>query len=212
MIDVTHQVNAVRRTVGTRVLEAGQAHVLTLGQAYSTDAADLWDALTNIERIPRWFLPITGELRVGGQYQLEGNANGTVLSCDPPREFTATWEFGGSISWIEVRVFDEGPERSRFELDHIAHVDDDTWRQYGPAAVGIGWDLGLVGLAIHLKTGEAIEAGFEEKWSASEDGKRFVADSAAQWQRAVIASGADPEWARAATERCAAFYLGEPQN
>ncbi|MHC9295887.1 SRPBCC family protein [Mycobacterium sp. LTG2003] len=212
MIDVNHQVNAVRRTVGSRVLEAGEAHVITIGQAYATDAADLWDALTNIDRIPRWFLPITGELRVGGRYQLEGNANGTVLSCDPPRGFSATWEFGGDVSWIEVRVFDEGPDRSRFELDHIAHVDDDTWRQYGPAAVGIGWDLGLVGLAIHLETGEAIEAGFEETWSASEGGKRFVAQAAAQWQLAVVASGADPDWARAATDRCVAFYLGEPQN
>lgn len=212
MIDVTHQVNAVQRTVGTRVLEAGQAHVVTLGQAYSTDAADLWDALTNIERIGRWFLPITGDLREGGRYQLEGNANGTVLSCNPPRAFTATWEFGGNISWIEVRVYDEGPEASRFELDHIAHVDDDTWRQYGPGAVGIGWDLGLVGLAIHLQTGEAIEPGFEETWSASEDGKRFVAQAAEKWQRAVVASGADPAWARAAMDRCSAFYLGEPQN
>lgn len=212
MIDVEYQVNAVHRTVGARVLEAGEAHVVTIGQSYPTDARDLWDALTNIERIPRWFLPITGELRVGGGYQLQGNANGTVLSCDPPREFAATWEFGGNVSWIEIRVYDEAGDRSRFELDHIAHVDDDTWRQYGPAAVGIGWDLGLVGLAIHLRTGEAIEAGFGEAWPAGDDGRRFIGDAAEQWQRALVRTGADPEWARAATDRCAAFYLGEPQN
>ena len=70
--------------------------------------ADLWDACTNIDRIPRWFLPITGDLRVGGHYRLEGNANGTILTCDPPREFTATWECGGDVSWIEVRITGEG--------------------------------------------------------------------------------------------------------
>ena len=26
---------------------------------------------------PRWFLPISGELRLGGRYQLTGNAGGT---------------------------------------------------------------------------------------------------------------------------------------
>src|SRR5689334_23616439 len=114
MIDVTHQMNRTRRSVGDRVLEAGEAHVVTIGQAYPTDAADLWDALTNSERIPRWFLPVSGDLRVGGRYQLEGNAGGTVLSCDPPREFTATWEFNGAVSWIEVRVFEEGVDQSRF--------------------------------------------------------------------------------------------------
>jgi uncharacterized protein YndB with AHSA1/START domain len=71
-IDVNHQINAVRRTVGTRVLEAGEAKVVTVSQSYPTDPDDLWDACTNIERIPRWFLPISGELRVGGKYQLEG--------------------------------------------------------------------------------------------------------------------------------------------
>ena len=102
MIDVNHQINAVRRTVGSRVLEAGEARVVTLSQSYPTDAADLWDACTNIERIPRWFLPISGDLKLGGQYQLEGNASGTILTCDPPRAFSATWEYGGAVSWIEV--------------------------------------------------------------------------------------------------------------
>ena len=41
MIDVTHQINAVRRSVGTRVLEAGEARVVTISQSYDTDAEDL---------------------------------------------------------------------------------------------------------------------------------------------------------------------------
>ena len=82
----------------------------------ATDAADLWDACTNIDRIPRWFLPITGDLKVGGQYQLEGNASGTILTCDPPRAFTATWEYGGDVSWIEVHVTDQGPDEARLRV------------------------------------------------------------------------------------------------
>jgi len=44
MIDVDKQINAVRRTVGGRTLEAGEARVVTISQSYATDAADLWDA------------------------------------------------------------------------------------------------------------------------------------------------------------------------
>ncbi len=208
MIDVTHQINAVRRSVGSRTLEAGEARVVTISQGYDTDAADLWDACTNIERIPRWFLPISGELRLGGHYQLEGNANGTILTCDPPREFTATWECGDDVSWIEVRITGEGSHRSRFELQHIAHVDD-HWEQFGPGAVGMGYDGALVGLTIHLSTGQAVDPSFGQQWMASDDGRRFTKESGEAWYEANIASGADPEWARSAADRCISAYLGE---
>ena len=108
MIDVREQVNAIRRTLGTRVLEAGEARVQTISQVYHTDLDDLWDVVTNAERIPRWFMPITGELKEGGHYQLEGNAGGTITSCDRPRGYAATWEFDDKVSWIEVRLDPEG--------------------------------------------------------------------------------------------------------
>ena len=83
MIDVTQQINAVRRQVGTRVLEVGEARTVTVSQSYDAAIEDVWDACTNPERIPRWFLPITGDLRPGGHYQLQGNASGTIERCDP---------------------------------------------------------------------------------------------------------------------------------
>jgi uncharacterized protein YndB with AHSA1/START domain len=213
-INVTEHVNAVRRTVGARTMEAGEARVVTLSRAYATDADDLWDACTNAERIPRWFLPVTGDLEIGGRYQLEGNASGTVLSCDPPRSFTATWEFGGQISWIELRVSPDGAEHARMELDHIAHVDDELWAQYGPGAVGIGWDLGLIGLSIHLATGDAVPAGFEQTWTPSPDGQQFVRLVGESWYQAQVAAGDRDSAARAAADSAVAFYLGEapPQN
>ncbi len=208
MIDGDGQINAVRRTVGDRTLEAGEARVVTISQSYPTDAADLWDACTSIERIPRWFLPITGDLRIGGRYQLDGNANGTILTCDPPRVFTATWECGDDVSWIEVRIIREGAAKSRLELDHISHVDD-HWEQFGPGAVGMGYDGALVGLAVHLSTGEAVDASAGQKWMGSEDGRRFMKLSGEAWHEANLAGGADPGWARAAADRCLVAYLGE---
>lgn len=209
MIDVDHQINAVRRTVGTRTLEAGEARVVTLGQTYATGIDDMWEACTSAERIPRWFLPVSGELKVGGRYQLEGNADGEILSCDPPEAFSATWEFGGEISWINLKLTAEGPDRTRFELEHVAHVDDERWAEFGPAAVGIGWDLGLIGLALHISGGgAAVDPAAVAEWSGSDAGFAFMARSSDGWCEADTASGTDPAIARAKADRTTAFYTG----
>ena len=60
--DRTHDGQAVRVVVATKL--------------YATDREDLWNALTDAERLPRWFLPITGQLELGGRHQIEGNAEG----------------------------------------------------------------------------------------------------------------------------------------
>lgn len=210
MIDVSHQISAVRRTLGDRVLEGKEARVLTISQVYDTGLADLWDACTNPERIPRWFLPVSGELRVGGKYQLEGNAGGTVERCDPPKSFAATWEFGGNVSWIEVRLTPEG-EGTRFELEHVAHVDD-RWDEFGPGAVGIGWDSALVGLVLHLSApGTAVDPEAAMAWMMSPEGIRFMTASNDAWYEADVAAGADPAQARAAADRTLKAYTTPPE-
>ena len=49
-------------------------------------------------------------------------------------------------------------------VEHIVDVDDENWREFGPGAVGMGWDSMLLGLAIHLATGEAIDPSFGQRW------------------------------------------------
>lgn len=211
MIDVNHEINAVRRRVSTRVLEAGEARVVTVGRTYDAPLEDVWDACTDAQRIARWFLPVSGDLRPGGRYQLEGNAGGTIERCDAPVFFSATWEYGGEVSWIEVRLARESEDRTRFELEHVAHVDDERWAEFGPGAVGVGWDLGLVGLGLHLAdpTDDTVrEAG--EAWAASDDGRSFMTLSSDGWCTASVAGGADPGDARAAAVRTTAFYTGVP--
>jgi uncharacterized protein YndB with AHSA1/START domain len=208
MIDVSEQISAVRREVGTRVLEAGEARTVIIGQVYASPIEDVWDACTNPERIPRWFLPVSGELRLGGTYALTGNASGTITRCDPPHAFDATWEYGGGVSWIEVRLSPEpGGAGTRFALTHIAHVDD-RWEQFGPGAVGVGWDLGVLGLAGHLGGGGAVEPAEGAAWMASADGRRFITESSEGWHDAHVAAGAGAAAARAAADRTTAAYTG----
>jgi uncharacterized protein YndB with AHSA1/START domain len=206
MIDVAHEINGAQRQVGTRVLEAGEARTVAISRAYDASVEDVWDAVTNPERIPRWFLPVSGELRVGGRYQLEGNAGGTIERCDPPHSFSATWEYGEEVSWIELRLTAEHENRTRFVLEHIAHVDDERWAQFGPGAVGVGWDLALRGLALHLESGNRVDPDEAMAWTATEEGKQFIARSSEAWGSASIAAGTDEAAAQGAAERTTAFY------
>ena len=206
MIDVTQQINAVRRQVGTRVLEAGEARTVTVSQSYDAAIEDVWDACTNPERIPRWFLPISGDLRPGGRYQLQGNAGGTVERCDPPESFAATWEFGDQLSWIEVRLMARPEGGTQLVLEHIAHVDDKLWAEFGPGAVGIGWDMGFVGLALHLSSGRSVDPQEGMAWAASAEGREFMTLASQRWCDASIAAGTDQADARAAAGRAIAAY------
>src|SRR5689334_14969927 len=172
MIDVKHQISEVRREVGSKVLAAGEARVITISQAYEGSLGDVWDACTSPERIARWFLPVSGDLRLGGQYQLQGNAGGTIERCDPPNSFAATWEFGGQVSWIEVRLTAEAGG-TRLELEHVAHVDENLWVQFGPGAVGIGWDSMFLGLALYTATGEGMGPEAAAAWVMSDEGREF---------------------------------------
>jgi uncharacterized protein YndB with AHSA1/START domain len=209
MIDVSQLINATRRNVGSRVLEAGEARTTSISRTYDTGVEDLWDACTNPERIPRWFLPVSGDLRLGGRYQLEGNAGGTVERCDPPHGFAATWEYGDEVTWIEVRLVPEDDRRTRFELDHVALVTDERWAEFGPGATGVGWDLGLIGLNLHLAGGgKTVNPEEVAAWSASDEGRDFMTRSSRAWCDASIAAGTDPEAAEAAAARTTAAYTG----
>lgn len=209
MIDVRQQVSSVRRTLGHRTLEAGEARVSTISQVYETDIDDLWSVVTDPDRISRWFLPVAGELKEGGHYQLEGNAGGTVTSCDKPRGYAATWEYGGDVSWIEVRLTPDGGG-TRFELEHVAHVKDEWWDQFGPTATGLGWDSGLLGLANHLADSNAERLTAEQlmAWVATDEGKLFYRLAADAWRDVAIADGEDPAAAAGQADRGYAAYTG----
>jgi uncharacterized protein YndB with AHSA1/START domain len=206
VIDVIQQINSIRREVGKRVLEAGEARAVTVSQTYAASVDDVWDACTNPERIPRWFLPISGDLRLHGRYQFEGNAGGTIERCDPPTSFAATWEFGGEVTWIEVRLSALPEGKTRFELEHTAHVDDTRWAEFGPGAVGVGWEMGLIGLARHLSSGDAVNPSESLAWLASDEGRQFVTLSSQAWCDANVAAGADKAEAQAAADRTTAAY------
>jgi uncharacterized protein YndB with AHSA1/START domain len=209
-MDFSTYLRGTDRSVTEMERDGRPARGVTLERSYGTSVEDLWDAVTNPERLPRWFLPVSGDLRPGGRYALEGNASGTIERCEPPRELAVTWEFAGEMSWVEVRLAAEGDSRSRLTLCHICPVDDVYWPKYGPGAAGVGWDFGLIGLDAHVGGADA-EGLDEDTFSTTPEGRAFVGDVSTDWGRAEVAGGEDRATAEARATRTTAFYLGEEQ-
>ena len=78
--DLNTHLAATGRTMRLTTRDGGSAYAVAISRSYAAAAEDLWDAVTNGERIPRWLLPVSGDLEVGGRYQLERNAGGTVTA------------------------------------------------------------------------------------------------------------------------------------
>lgn len=209
--DIGGYIGAVTRVVDGYERDGRPARAVIATRSYDTDAEDLWDALTNAERIPRWFLPVSGDLRPGGRYQLQGNAGGEISRCEPPSLLAMTWAYSENVSWVTVTLSPEPAGGTRLELEHVAHVEDELWDLYGPGATGVGWDLALMGLARHLATGASVTPEESAIWSGSPDGKEFARLSSESWCLASIAAGTDAIKAEASAKRTTAFYTGEPE-
>ncbi len=201
----------VAREVRSGTRDGAPTRIAVARRTYATDRDDLWNALTDPERIPRWFLPVTGDLRLGGRYQTEGNAGGVVERCDEPSSFAVTWEMGPVISWLQLTLT-PAPDGTVLELVHEAPVDPEFWDQFGPGAVGVGWDLALMGLGVHLVTGEAVDPAEGQGFAVAPTGGECVRTAAQDWAAAAVRDGDDHAAAHEAAERTIAFYTVLPDE
>ena len=206
MNDLIAELERVRRSVASETVPDGPVHVVELRRTYDVPTEDVWDACTNPERIPRWFLPVSGDLRPGGRFQLEGNAGGEITECEPPRRLAVTWEFGGDTSLVTLDLAPSGGDATELLLRH-AVGDNDHWATYGPGATGVGWDLALLGLAQYLRSG-ALDLD-PEAFQASPEALEFMRRSAADWGTAHAAAGTRPAVADEAAARTSAAYAPE---
>lgn len=209
MIDVIHEIESIQREVGRGTLPAGEARTIRLQRTYRAPIEDVWDALTDPERIGRWFLPISGDYRLGGRYQFEGNAGGEIVACERPDRLKVTWVYGDAtdpaqVSEVEIRLTPVGEEATTLDFEHVAIVPDDMWDTFGPGAVGVGWDGGFLGLSLHLATGETVAD--PAAWPFTDEGREFYRRSSEAWGAASLAAGADPETVARNVEATRQFY------
>ncbi len=207
-IDAETHLRAVQRSVSSAERDGQPAIAVTLSRGFETTVEDLWDAVTNAERIPRWAMPVTGDLRLGGRYQLEGNAGGTITVCEQRSHFALTWEFAGDVSWVEAQVSAEGVGGARFTVGHIQRHSE-HWDTFGPGATGVGWEMAFLGLALHIAQPDEPMPD-EMAFVTSAEGRALITGSSEAWGWAAVDAGADAEAADEAARRTAAFYTGEP--
>ncbi len=203
MSDIIDQLDAVTRSLGLTKLPAGDARTVVLTRTYAADPEDVWDALTTPDRLARWFLPVEGDLRAGGNYRLPDSTRGDILACDPPRLLHITWLYGEDatpkdISEVEARLEPDG-DSTRLTLTH-AVLADDHWSEYGPGATGVGWDLALIALHHHLD-GLPIDP---TTWESTPEAKQAATHSSTAWGETAAATGTPAtqvsQWVSATTK------------
>ena len=145
----------VQRSMGNREIAEGAARTAVLRRRYDAPIDEVWNAITTPDRVDRFFLPLSGDLRAGGSFALQGQASGDILACDAPHLLRLQWTPPGDRGYsdqVEVRLTADGLDATWLELEHasVADVfrnDPDT----GCYGVGTGWEGPLHYLGEYLR-------------------------------------------------------------
>ena len=180
MFDMVEELAAIHRDVVRD--ERAQTVSVALTRTYEAEADDVWDALTNPERLRRWFYPVSGDLEIGGTFQTEGNAGGEIRRCERPTALQVT--FGAPDSVIDVRLAETG-EHTTVELIHTVPLAM-AGSGAGALFVGPGWDGALLGLGMNLR-GEAVGDPLEA--ANSPEVIEFNRGSIDRWTDVIESSG-----------------------
>ncbi len=210
-MDFTKAIGADNREVERRERDGRPTHLVRVDRIYPTTQVDLWSAVTEKQRIKRWFGEVSGDFRRGGRFSIEGNAEGEIKVCDPPHTLALTWVFGGKTSWVTVTM-ESVEEGTLLTLEHELPTDKESeahWEKYGPGATGVGWEMAMLGLDGHLQSDgrSVIEAG--QVWVEGEAGKDRLRSWAQAWGEAHVEDGTPKQVAMETAERTAKFYTGE---
>jgi hypothetical protein len=105
---------------------------------------------------------------------------------------------------VEVRLAPTDGGDTVLELVHTAVVPPEMWDQFGPGAVGVGWDLALLGLFAHLA---GIEIGDPATLESDPAMRACMTASSEAWGIAMEQTGADPEVVAGLVAATTAFYV-----
>lgn len=196
MINIDQQIGAIERRVSQHSSAAGASVVVTVNRRYPAAVAAVWRAITEPDQVSHWMLPLTGDLRAGGTFQLEGNASGDIRTCAAPRHLVIT--FGGPDSVVDLRLTVDG-DQTLLEFDHTVPIEM-AGDSAGALYVGPGWDGAVMALGQHLAgemSADPVEA------ANSPQGQEFSARSVDAWVAVLEASGTTDAPAIAAARQIA---------
>jgi uncharacterized protein YndB with AHSA1/START domain len=168
---MTSNASPGRRILGS-LRSADGAGVVRIEERYDTDIDDLWEALTDPERVRRWYGVVEGDLRPGGEFRTyiagaDIESTGRVEACEPPRRLLCTsretdesFRKGSGVppfdATVEATLTADGDqtilviEVSGPPLDKVAFF-------------GVGWQIHAENLAAHI--GGQASGDVEARWN-----------------------------------------------
>jgi uncharacterized protein YndB with AHSA1/START domain len=105
-----------------RSLAAGEARVAVFTRTYDAAIDDVWDACTDPDRLRRWYVPVTGDLRLGGRFEQAMMGSGTIVRCEPPHRLTLSLGQRGADE-IDLRLSAGADGATVLELQHATTLD-----------------------------------------------------------------------------------------
>ena len=143
------------------IQQHGDGYRLVFEEVYATDIDDLWSAVTERERLARWMADYSGDLRLGGHWEVaDGDGEGVwgrgaVTACEAPHRFTTVWHAEGEEpTELTVRL-EPAAGGTRLILEHTG-IRSSTY--------GAGWQTYLEGLGAHV-AGPGAEGLRGEAWA-----------------------------------------------
>jgi uncharacterized protein YndB with AHSA1/START domain len=175
MIDFSGPLGAVER----EVIRTADTVAIRMRRRYDAKAEDVWDAITDPDRLGRWFAPVSGDFREGGSFQVKDQAAGEIKRCDRPRLLKVS--YGMETSLVEVRLTPDGDEATELLLEHSVPIGM-AGSGAGALYVGPGWDVAFLGLGLHL---DGEDVGDPVAWEGSPDVQRYSLKVIGAWAEAA---------------------------
>jgi uncharacterized protein YndB with AHSA1/START domain len=180
------------REIGCRRIVAGEARTVLIRRRYDAPIDDVWRACTQPERLGSWFVPVTGDLRAGGTFSLQGSASGEILRCEPPRLLALAWGFGEPpVGEVELRLSPGEGGGTVLELEHacVAKLVERDGRLLDVIAdVGAAWEVPLTYALTRYLRGELPDASSAEWYQYNSQDHELGQRSGAAWAALVDAA------------------------
>jgi uncharacterized protein YndB with AHSA1/START domain len=147
--------------------------VVRMEDTYDTDIADLWSALTDVDRLARWIAVVTGDARLGGTVQahftsgFDGECRVDV--CEPERRLLVSVNLGqADRTVIEATLTREG-DRTRLVIEERGLPLDEY------AAHGAGWQAHVEDLRALLSGRQPSD--WSKRWGELEAAYELMAEN-----------------------------------
>jgi uncharacterized protein YndB with AHSA1/START domain len=133
----------------------GRGLAVRMEDRYDTGIDDLWDAVTDPDRLARWIGTVTGDLRPGGTIAVsltsKYEAPGRVDVCERPHRLLVTFDPGTDEETVVEAVLTEDGAGTRLT------VEERSFPAERAPDHGAGWQAHLEDLAAHLAGRDPVD-------------------------------------------------------